>query len=65
MLKHYDYDNRQNIEHHFDSNVTIPDSVELIQVSHDGGRLKIAINGEVLYETLSGTRDCSIAIDKE
>ena len=41
----------------------IPDKVDSIQFTHDGGRISISINGVEVYHTALGTRDCCILLD--
>jgi len=62
MLTHNDYDTHHTFD---DENVSLPGSIESIKVVYDGGRLDIIVNGEAVYRTVSGTRDCSITIDNK
>jgi len=43
---------------------TIPDNVRTVNVLHDGGRLTIEINGQVVFHTTDGL-DCQVIITKD
>jgi len=60
MLRHSDFDSHSSTTH----DVKLPEKVDAISVSHDGGRLEIYINGALCYNALVGTRDCNISIDR-
>lgn len=61
MIKHSDWDKTgANTK---EEAYKIPKEVENISFSHDGGRIEISINGDVVYESCTGTRDCTIKID--
>lgn len=59
MIKHTDYDSgsKQIIEKQ------LPNNVRDLEITHDGGRIVIYINGDEFFATCLGTRDCSIQID--
>lgn len=42
----------------------LPDSIDSITVSHDGGRLTITVNDVQIFYSCEGTRDCTIHIDR-
>lgn len=60
MLKHKDFDNYS--EDYYE--ISIPENINSISFSHDGGRISIEINNEEIYSTIFGTRDCCIEIDR-
>ncbi len=41
----------------------LPEKVTSVEVTHDGGRLGIYINGEEYFYECEGTRDCAVTID--
>jgi hypothetical protein len=59
MLIHEDYDSRTT---HVQPETTLPENIDSIRVSHDGGRLTIEVNGVSVYYSYGDTRDCSIEI---
>jgi hypothetical protein len=61
MLTHMDYDGGTTWT---DPEAALPSQVDSITVSHDGGRLSIAVNGVELFYSSIGTRDCSIEITR-
>ena len=42
----------------------LPERIETITVSHDGGRLFVSINGVEVFKAYDGTRDCCIEINR-
>lgn len=61
MIEHSDYDDYENdIKREY----VLPDRIDSIVITHDGGRLDISINSEQAYYTCEGTRDCSITLDR-
>ncbi len=61
MIEHSDYDDYEN---DLKREYVLPDRIDSIVVTHDGGRLGISINSEQAYYTCEGTRDCSITLDR-
>tara|TARA_R110001583_G_scaffold42134_1_gene133955 strand:+ start:931 stop:1122 length:192 start_codon:yes stop_codon:yes gene_type:complete len=63
MITHSEYDDINS------DPITIPFKLPLvinkIEVSHDGGRLEVCINGERVYYSAEGTRDCCISFDNK
>lgn len=60
MIRHMDFDNHKET---VINNAKLPDGIDHIEFSYDGGRVEISINGRIIYKTSSGTQDCSIEID--
>ena len=60
MLVHNDFDTSSHSNH----DVKLPEKVDNISISHDGGRLEIVVNGQLVYNAMCGTRDCEISIDR-
>lgn len=58
MLTHDDWDTGEKIT----QDTILPTNIKKLVISHDGGRLRIEVDGEELYYTSEGTRDCSIEI---
>lgn len=42
----------------------LPERIDSISVSHDGGRLSITVNDVQVYYSCDGTRDCTVSIDR-
>lgn len=61
MIKHYDWDATEAGTK--EEAYKLPEKVESVSFSHDGGRIYISVNGVEVYETFCGTRDCTIDID--
>lgn len=61
MLVHEDYDERET---YTEEEITLPEQIDSIRVSSDGGRLTIKVNGVELFYSCLGTRDCSIEITR-
>lgn len=58
-LVHQDYDgNNEEI----DRKVSLPEQIDSISFTHEGGRVTVNVNGKELYSTSLGTRDCEIEI---
>lgn len=60
MIEHIDFDSSISTTNKY----SLPDKIEEIEISHDGGRISISINGQEAYRSCSGTRDCAIKINK-
>ena len=60
MIKHTDWTTAKT--HAQDTK--LPGNVESIEIRYDGGRLEVLCNDEVLYQSMNGTQDCSVKIDK-
>ncbi len=62
MIKHMDWDkNESPLIQEFE----LPSSITSIEISHDGGRLEILINGQTVFFSSEGTRDCLVTIDSQ
>lgn len=61
MIVHNDFDARENKK----LEGKLPEKVESISISHDGGRIEIVVNGNLMYSAMLGTRDCEISIDRK
>lgn len=59
MIKHEEYDEGYDVLLGY----TLPSVINSLCVTHDGGRLKIEINGEQVFYTTTGTRDCKVTLD--
>lgn len=42
----------------------LPNKVDFVQVSYDGGRLEIMVNDVVVYENLGAGNDFCVTLDK-
>jgi hypothetical protein len=62
MITHTDYDGPVN-NNIVTEDYKLPEKVEKMSFSYDGGRLSIYINGEEAYQAYFGTRDCCVEID--
>lgn len=61
MIKHVDFDDNRTMIEEF----VMPDTVNAVGVTHDGGRLAITINGVQVFRATLGTRDCAIDITRD
>lgn len=61
MIKHDDWDATEADT--TEEAYRLPEKVESVSFSHDGGRIYVSINGVEVYKTMRGTRDCTIEID--
>lgn len=62
MLELCDFNNRRAGKTTEDCK--LPDKVDSVQVSYDGGRLEIMVNDVVVYENLGAGNDFCVSIDK-
>lgn len=61
LVTHEDYDGSCSKS---EKVIDLPYHVEDICVTHDGGRLGLSVNGEQVFYSMSGTRDCSVEIER-
>lgn len=61
MIQHKDWDDDGDAR---EQSYVLPERIEAIDVSHDGGRLAITINGQQIFYSCEGTRDCTITLDR-
>jgi len=60
MIEHTDYDTGKVINVDY----KLPDNIQNISFSYDGGRLYISINNKEIYKNFSATRDCCVEITR-
>lgn len=61
MIQHEDWDSGEEAQ---EQAYVLPEHIESISVSHDGGRLEIQINSQKVFYSCEGTRDCTITLDR-
>lgn len=62
MITHEDYDSHTT---KIDKNYKLPENIDSVSFSHDGGRVYIYINGQEVFKSYTGTRDCEITLDRQ
>lgn len=61
MIRHVDYDANETTN----TRACLPEVIDRLSIDYDGGHLVIYVNGDVFHNVSTGTRDCSISIDRE
>jgi len=61
MIKHDDWDTLEDAK---EQDYVLPERIDSIDVSYDGGRLEIRINEQCAYSACEGTRDCTVTLDR-
>lgn len=61
MLKMQSYDNN----HEETKPVKLPEKIESLSFSFDGGRVGVSINGEQVFYSMLGGNDCNVEIDNK
>ena len=67
MITFDNWDSKEDEDHHEElfTDWVMPEKIDSIEVNHDGGRLEIVINEVVVFYRCEGTRDCSVAIERD
>ena len=61
MLTMKSYDNN----HDETQPVKLPEKIESLSFSYDGGRVGISINGKQVFYSMLGGNDCNVEIDNK
>lgn len=62
MIRHDDWD---SLDDPHKEPYVLPERIDKIEFSYDGGRLAVTINDQEVYASVEGTRDCHITLDRD